>query len=146
MFENILFFLFGFRACAFPLGFLPCRIPVGFQVVQSVAVYALRPYPVGECEPAYLRFAQSEQAHDVSTNTSVPKGCCPTVPLSPPSPVHLRFRKALGGVGFDAGYRVAHTEVVETPVGVIELLAYLRHRIKVACDTLLVCKRITDCL
>lgn len=144
MFENILFFPFGFRACAFPLGFLPCRIPVGFQVVQAVAVYALCPYPVGEGEPAHLCFAQSEQAHDVEARIPMfRKVVAQAFRFLRHSLVHFRFRKALGGVGFDAGYRIAHTEIVETPVGVIELLAYLRHRVKVACDSLPVRERIT---
>ena len=52
-------------------------------------------------------------------------------------------RETLGGVGFDARYRVPHTEVVEPSVGIIELLAYLCHRIKVSADTFPVRESIT---
>ncbi len=135
MFENILFFPFGFRACAFPLRFLTCRIPIGFQVVQAVAVYALRPYPVCEGEPADLGLAQPEQAHDVEARIPVfRKVVAQPFRFLRHSPVNLRFRETLGGVGFDARYRVPHTEVVEPSVGIIELLAYLCHRIKVSAD------------
>lgn len=57
--------------------------------------------------------------------------------------VHLRFGKALGGVGFDAGYRVTHTEIVKASVGITELLAYLRHCIKVVSGTFAVRERVT---
>ena len=138
------FFPFGFRACAFTLRFLSCRIPVGFQVVQAVAVYALCPYPVCKCEPADLGLAQPEQPHDVEARIPVfRKVVAQPLVLFRHRLVHFRFREALGGIGLDAGYRIAHTEVVETPVGVIELLAYLRHRVKVAADTLPVRERVT---
>ena len=144
MFENILFFPFGFRACAFPLRFLTCRIPIGFQVVQAVAVYALRPYPVCEGEPADLGLAQPEQAHDVEARIPVfRKVVAQPFRFLRHSPVNLRFRETLGGVGFDARYRVPHTEVVEPSVGIIELLAYLCHRIKVSADTFPVRESIT---
>lgn len=138
------FLLFGFRACAFPLRFLTCRIPVGFQVVQPVAVYSLRPYPVREGKPADLGFAQPEQAHDVEARIPMfRKVVAQPLVLFRHRLVHFRFREAFGGIGFDARYRVPHTEVVEPSVGVIELLAYLRHRIKVTADTLPVRERVT---
>lgn len=56
--------------------------------------------------------------------------------------VNLGFREALGGIGFDTGYRVAHTEIVKSPVGIIVFLAYLSHRIKVASGTLFVRERV----
>ena len=139
-----LFLPFGFGACAFPLRFLACRIPVGFQVIKAVAVYALRPYSVCEGEPADLCFAQSEQAHDVEARVPMfRKVVAQPLVLFRHRLVNLRFREAFGGIGFDARYRVPHTEVVKPSVGIIELMAYLRHRIKVAGDTLPVRERVT---
>ena len=77
-------------------------VPVSLEIVQAVAVYALRPYPVGEREPADLGLSRSEQAHDVETGIPVLRQVA-----SQPfrflrhSLVNLGFREALGGIGFD---------------------------------------------
>lgn len=98
---------------------------------------------MGEREPADLGLAQPEQSHDVETGIPVLRQVA-----SQPfrflchSLVNLSFREALGGIGFDTGYRVAHTEIVKSPVGIIVFLAYLSHRIKVASGTLLVRERV----
>lgn len=104
---------------------------------------ALRPYPVGEREPADLGLAQPEQAHDVETGIPELRQVA-SHPFSflSHSLVNLGFREALGGIGFDTGYRVAHTEIVKSPVGIIVFLAYLSHRIKVASGTLFVRERV----
>jgi hypothetical protein len=88
---------------------------------------------VGEREPADLGLAQPEQAHDVETGIPELRQVA-SHPFSflSHSLVNLGFREALGGIGFDTGYRVAHTEIVKSPVGIIVFLAYLSHRIKVA--------------
>ena len=107
-------------------------------------MYALRPYTVGKREPADLGLAETEKAHDVETGIPMLRQV-----VSKPfrflshSLVNLRFREALGGVGFDTGYRVAHTEVVKPSIGIIEFLAYLSHRIKVAPGTLHIRERAT---
>ena len=140
-----LLFTFCFRACAFPFRNLTGCIPIRFEVVQAVAVYAFRPYPVCKGEPAYLGLAETEQAHDVEAGIPMLREVVaqPLLFLCH-SLVHLRFRKAFCGIGLDAGDGVPHTEVLETPVGLIELLAYLRHCVKVAAYTLFVRKRVPN--
>lgn len=123
--------------------YLTYRISVGFEIVKAVAMYTLRPHSVGKREPAGLGFTQTEKEHYVETGIPMfRQAVAQSFRFLSHCLVNLLFRETLGCIGVDAGYGIAHTEIVKVSVGVIELLAYLSQRIKLVSGTFHISERV----
>ena len=104
---------------------------------EPVAVGLLRPHVVGVGEPPDLRLAQSIDAHELSAGVPMlAERPAQTLTLLSDGLVDSFLRIARRAESVDGRNLIPHPKRIETAIAVVELGAYLRHRImRVVGDT-----------